>query len=97
MNSTSIRPEAIYDIHRQYFEAGADICETNTFSATSIAQADYGMEEQVYRWATYHSLSSSILSSAMIIEWLIYFRISVDKKYPGLVIHKRRYKCKVCS
>jgi 5-methyltetrahydrofolate--homocysteine methyltransferase len=43
------RPEAIYDIHRQYFEAGADICETNTFSATSIAQADYGMESQVYR------------------------------------------------
>jgi len=43
------RPEVIYDIHYQYFEAGADICETNTFSATSIAQADYGMEEQVYK------------------------------------------------
>ena len=43
------RPEAIYDIHRQYFEAGSDICETNTFSATSIAQADYAMEDQVYR------------------------------------------------
>ena len=51
MIATSTRPEAIYDIHRQYFEAGADICETNTFSATSIAQADYGMEDQVYRWA----------------------------------------------
>ena len=44
------KPDAIYEIHRQYFEAGADICETNTFSVTSIAQADYGMEEQVYRF-----------------------------------------------
>jgi len=43
------QPQIIYDIHKQYFEAGADICETNTFSATSIAQADYGMEDLVYR------------------------------------------------
>lgn len=42
------QPEAIEDIHRQYFEAGADIVETNTFSSTSIAQADYGMEELAY-------------------------------------------------
>ena len=31
-----IRPDDIYDIHKEYFEAGADIVETNTFSATSI-------------------------------------------------------------
>lgn len=37
-------PEAVKAIHARYFEAGADIVETNTFSATSIAQADYGME-----------------------------------------------------
>ena len=43
------RPDIIQDIHRQYFEAGADICETYTFSGTSIAQADYGMEDQVYK------------------------------------------------
>jgi 5-methyltetrahydrofolate--homocysteine methyltransferase len=38
------QPEAILDIHRQYLRAGADIIETNTFSATTIAQADYGLE-----------------------------------------------------
>ncbi|WP_124642285.1 homocysteine S-methyltransferase family protein [Amniculibacterium aquaticum] len=42
------QPEAIADVHRQYFEAGADIVETNTFSGTTIAMADYGMEELVY-------------------------------------------------
>jgi len=42
------RPEIIKDIHRQYFEAGADIAETNTFSGTTIAQADYGLESAVY-------------------------------------------------
>ena len=36
------RPEAIRKIHEQYLEAGADIVETNTFSATSIAQAEHG-------------------------------------------------------
>ena len=42
------RPEIIKDIHRNYFEAGADIAETNTFSGTWIAQADYGLENFVY-------------------------------------------------
>jgi 5-methyltetrahydrofolate--homocysteine methyltransferase len=42
------RPEIIKDIHRQYFEAGADIAETNTFSGTTIAQADYHLEHMVY-------------------------------------------------
>lgn len=42
------RPEIIKEIHAQYFEAGADIVETNTFSGTTIAQADYGMEAIVY-------------------------------------------------
>src|SRR5688572_28540696 len=36
------------DIHRQYFAAGADIAETNTFSGTTIAQADYHLEDAVY-------------------------------------------------
>lgn len=43
------RPEIIKDIHRQYYEAGADIAETNTFSGTTIAQADYGLEDAVYK------------------------------------------------
>ena len=42
------RPDIIQDIHRQYLEAGADIIETNTFSATTIAQADYHLEKFVY-------------------------------------------------
>jgi 5-methyltetrahydrofolate--homocysteine methyltransferase len=42
------RPDIIKDIHRQYFEAGADIIETNTFSGTTIAQADYHLEDVVY-------------------------------------------------
>lgn len=42
------QPETIAEIHRQYFEAGADIVETNTFSSTTIAMADYRMEELVY-------------------------------------------------
>jgi 5-methyltetrahydrofolate--homocysteine methyltransferase len=41
------RPDIIKDIHRQYFNAGADICETNTFSGTTIAQADYHLEHLV--------------------------------------------------
>ena len=38
------RPEVIEKIHRLYLEAGADIIETNSFTATSISQADYGLE-----------------------------------------------------
>ncbi|MBO0661068.1 methionine synthase [Jiella sp. MQZ9-1] len=42
------QPQAIEDIHYAYAIAGADILETNTFSSTTIAQADYQMEDQVY-------------------------------------------------
>ncbi len=42
------QPEIIKDIHRKYFQAGADIVETNTFSSTSIAMADYNMESLVH-------------------------------------------------
>ncbi|TLU99143.1 methionine synthase [Dyadobacter luticola] len=42
------RPDIIKEIHAAYFEAGADIAETNTFSGTTIAMADYGMEELAY-------------------------------------------------
>lgn len=41
------RPDIIADLHDQYFAAGADISETNTFSATTIGQAEYGMEAAV--------------------------------------------------
>ena len=42
------QPKIISDIHRAYFDAGADIVETNTFNGTSIAMADYQMEDLVY-------------------------------------------------
>ncbi|MGA3063121.1 MAG: methionine synthase [Methylocystis sp.] len=45
---TLTQPQAINDIHIQYLEAGADIIETNTFSSTTIAQADYGLESLAY-------------------------------------------------
>jgi len=41
-------PEVVSSIHRAYFEAGADITTTNTFTATSIGQADYGLQDAVY-------------------------------------------------
>ncbi len=42
------RPDVIEDIHDQYFAAGADLVETNTFSATSTVQAEYGLEAHAY-------------------------------------------------
>jgi len=42
------QPHIVEEMHRAYFEAGADIVETNTFSATTIAQADYQMEEHAH-------------------------------------------------
>jgi len=41
------RPDVIKGIHRAYFEAGSDIVETNTFSTTTVSQADYGLEDAV--------------------------------------------------
>ena len=42
------RPDIVQEVHRAYLEVGADLIETNTFSATSIAQEDYGLEAEVY-------------------------------------------------
>ncbi|MHB2017476.1 MAG: methionine synthase [Candidatus Xenobia bacterium] len=42
------QPEAIYEIHRAYIEAGADVVETNTFNANAVSMADYQMGEHVY-------------------------------------------------
>jgi 5-methyltetrahydrofolate--homocysteine methyltransferase len=41
------RPDVVEDIHRSYLRAGADVITTNTFTATAIAQADYGLEDAV--------------------------------------------------
>jgi 5-methyltetrahydrofolate--homocysteine methyltransferase len=42
------RPDVVLDIHRRYLAAGADVTTTNTFTATSIGQADYGLESAVH-------------------------------------------------
>src|SRR5436309_3157169 len=42
------RPDIVREVHDAYFAAGADITTTNTFTATSIGQADYGLESAVY-------------------------------------------------
>ena len=42
------RPQVVEEIHRSYLEAGSDIIETNTFTATSVSQADFGTEGIVY-------------------------------------------------
>ena len=42
------QPDVIREIHREYLESGADLVETNTFSAQRISQADYGMQDLAY-------------------------------------------------
>ena len=42
------QPDVVREIHEAYLSAGADITSTNTFTATSIGQADYGLEDAVY-------------------------------------------------
>src|SRR5438477_10531217 len=41
-------PDVIAGIHNAYLDAGADIIETNTFTATAVAQSDYGLQDHVY-------------------------------------------------
>ena len=45
----SLANRIIEDIHKKYFESGADIVETNTFNANSISQSDYKLEDYVYK------------------------------------------------
>ncbi len=59
------RPDVVGDIHREYLAAGADIIETNTFSSTRIAQADYGLEALAYEL----NLEGARLARAAADEW----------------------------
>jgi 5-methyltetrahydrofolate--homocysteine methyltransferase len=59
------RPDVIGAIHRQYLEAGADIIETNTFTSTAIAQADYALDHLGYEL----SLEGARLARAAVDEW----------------------------
>src|SRR5687768_3144988 len=58
------RPEVVETIHRQYFEAGADIVETNTFNCQSISLADYGLEQFAYELAKAGDRKSTRLNSS---------------------------------
>ena len=59
------RPDVIGGIHREYLAAGADILETNTFSSTAIAQADYGLESLAYEL----NLEGTRVAKAAADEW----------------------------
>jgi 5-methyltetrahydrofolate--homocysteine methyltransferase len=59
------RPEIVTGIHRRYFEAGADIATTNTFTATRIGQADYGLQD----YAAEMSLEGARLARAVADEF----------------------------
>jgi 5-methyltetrahydrofolate--homocysteine methyltransferase len=62
---TLTHPDVILGIHREYLEAGSDIIETNTFTATAIAQADYGLESVVYEM----NLQAAKLAKQAADEW----------------------------
>jgi len=59
------RPDIIKQVHQDYLAAGSDIIETNTFSSTSVAQADYGMEKYVYEL----NAAAARMARAAVDEW----------------------------
>jgi len=63
------RPDVIVGIHEAYLEAGADVIETNTFSSTSIAQADYGLEPVVFEL----NVAAARLSRGVADAWMARF------------------------
>jgi 5-methyltetrahydrofolate--homocysteine methyltransferase len=62
---TLTRPDVISGIHHAYLEAGSDIIETNTFTATAVAQADYGLQAVVYEI----NLQAAQLAKRAAAEW----------------------------
>ena len=59
------RPDAVAGIHRQYLEAGADIIETNTFSANAVSQADYALESVAYEM----NVAAARIAREVAAEW----------------------------
>jgi 5-methyltetrahydrofolate--homocysteine methyltransferase len=62
---TLTRPDLISSLHHAYLEAGSDIIETNTFTATAVAQADYGLQAVVYEM----NLQAARLAKHAALEW----------------------------
>lgn len=63
MRAHSVQPDIILEIHKGYLEAGSDFIETNTFSSTSIPQADYDMENLVRHACTVQPVPAHWLTS----------------------------------
>ena len=61
------RPDVVAGIHHEYLEAGSDLIETNSFSSTAIAQADYGLESFVYEL----NVEAGRLAKAAAVEWSV--------------------------
>jgi 5-methyltetrahydrofolate--homocysteine methyltransferase len=59
------RPDVVLGVHDAYFEAGADLVETNTFNSTSIVQADYGLESHAYEM----NVAAARLAKGAALEW----------------------------
>ena len=59
------QPDIIRGIHNEYFEAGADLCGTNTFNATTISQSDYGLEDLAFEI----NVASAKLAREVADEW----------------------------
>jgi len=70
-------PEIIKAIHREYLEAGADILETNTFSSTAIAQADYDMQALAYEL----NVAAAKLAKEAVNEYCAAHNVPVDTKF----------------
>ena len=74
------QPDIIIGIHKQYLDAGADIIETNTFSSTSIAQADYDMQSLAYEL----NVAAAKCARQAIHEFTLSFPLSTSEEEPGL-------------
>ena len=59
-----VRPEIVEEIHRAYLDAGADIIETNTFNATAVSQADFGLGHLAYEM----NLASARIARSAVLE-----------------------------
>ena len=85
------QPRILAEIHKAYLEAGSDIIETNTFSSTSIAQADYGLEHAVYE-LNFHSVAANnqCCQSQLIAKTLVFHHKQVFQAHAHSV-RKRRW------
>jgi methionine synthase I (cobalamin-dependent) len=84
------QPGIIAEIHRGYFEAGADIVTTNTFNATSVVQIEYGLEDLVYEIAR----AAASIARAKRMRWRSAtargFALSPVRWHPRAVRHRSR-------